>query len=67
MAKVIRRVSKSRGPTGHLVKKISYGCSLMVYGQQERRTDARWTKEDGQDALVARHLDSNLCLRPARR
>lgn len=44
MAQVIRRVWKSRGPTGHMVNKISYGYSLMVNGQQERRTDARWTK-----------------------
>ena len=56
MATVIRRVWKSRGPTGHLVKKISYGYSLMVNGQQERRTDARWTKEDAQNALAARLL-----------
>jgi integrase len=56
MATVIRRVWKSRGPTAHMVKKISYGYSLMVNGQQERRTDARWTKEDAQNALAARLL-----------
>jgi integrase len=56
VATVIRRVWKSRGPTGHLVKRISYGYSLMVSGQQERRTDARWTREDAQDALDARRL-----------
>lgn len=37
-----------------MVKKISYGYSLMVNGQQERRTDAGWTKEDAQNALAAR-------------
>ena len=41
MAKVIRRVWKSRGPTGHMVNKVSYGYSLMVNGQQERRTEKR--------------------------
>lgn len=56
MATVIRRVWKSRGPTGHLVKKISYGYSFMVNGPQEWRPDARWTKEDAQNALASRLL-----------
>ena len=56
MAKVIRRIWKARGPTGHLVKRVSYGYSLMVNGRQERRTDARWSKDDAQNALDARRL-----------
>ena len=37
MARVIKRTWTSRGPTGHKVKRVSYGFTVQVDGKQERR------------------------------
>src|SRR3989304_2325843 len=57
MAKLIKRVWKSRGPTGHTVKKVAWGYTLQVDGQQERRWCGTWTKEEAQEKLSARILE----------
>ncbi len=57
MATVVRRAWTSRGPTGHKVKKISWGYTLQVKGKQERKFSGKWTREDAQTALAARLLN----------
>src|SRR5436853_58691 len=57
MPTIIKRQWTSRGPTGHRVKRVAYGYSLVVGGKQERRYDMAWSRQDAQEALAAlRHL-----------
>ncbi len=60
MAKIIRRVWKSRGPSGHKVKHVAYGYTLQVREggkvKQVRVTNAAWSEEDAEQALAARIL-----------
>jgi integrase len=57
MASIIKRTWTSRGPTGHKVKKISWGYTLQVDGRQERKFSGKWTREEAQNALAARLLN----------
>ena len=57
MAKITKRTWTSRGPTGHRVRKVAYGYSLVVAGRQERKYDSAWSREDAQRALAARVLE----------
>ena len=41
MAKLIMRIWKSTGPTGHKVERFAHGSTLMVNGEQERVTKAQ--------------------------
>ena len=50
MAQVIRRTWKSRGPTGHKVRKV------QVNGTQVRVFKGGWSKDDAQNALAERLL-----------
>jgi integrase len=54
---VIKRVWTSRGPTGHRVKKVAYGYTVVVNGRRERVYNGAWTKDDARDALAARVLE----------
>jgi hypothetical protein len=65
MATVIRRTWFSKGPTGHKVRRVAYGYTLQVGGKQERKFDARWSKEDAQHALAARVLERDTPPAPA--
>ncbi len=56
MASIIKRTWTSRGPTGHKVRKISWGYTLQVNGKQERKFSGEWTREEAQQALDARRL-----------
>ncbi len=51
MAKIIRRIWTSAGPTGKRVKHVAYGFTLMVNGKRERKVSSEWLME--QDALAA--------------
>ena len=56
MAKVIRRVWTSRGPTGRRVKHVGWGYQMAFIGadgkrHRERRVSGEWLAE--QDALAA--------------
>jgi site-specific recombinase XerD len=53
MAEVIQRTWKS-GP--RKVRRTAWGYTLQMNGQQERKYDAAWSKQDAQDALAARLL-----------
>ena len=66
MATLITRTWKSIGPTGHKVKRVAHGYTLMVKGKQERVTKAEWTKDDAQNALAARLLECDAPTVPAR-
>ena len=57
MARLIKRVWKGPGPTGHKIRKASWGYSVQVDGKQERQVCAAWSKEEAQDALAARILE----------
>ena len=57
MAVVAKRTWWSRGPTGHRVRKVAWGYTLQVNGQQERRYDAAWSRRDAQEALAKRLLE----------
>ena len=59
MAKLIKRVWTSRGPTGHKVRRVAYGFTVQVNGKQERHTDAAWTKDDAENALAAFRLEKD--------
>lgn len=54
--KIIKRVWRSRGPTGHKVKHVAYGYSLWVNGHRKRRVDSAWIKDDAEKALAERIL-----------
>jgi hypothetical protein len=45
MAKIITRVWKSAGPSGHRVKRVAHGYRLVVNGKDEKVTRAEWTKD----------------------
>jgi integrase len=47
MAKLITRVWKSTGPSGHRVKRVAHGYRLVVNGKHEKVTRAEWTLETG--------------------
>jgi integrase len=57
MAKVQKRIWTSRGPTGHKVKKVAWGYTLQVNGNQERKFSGEWSRDDAQNALAARLLE----------
>ncbi|MBI2526771.1 MAG: site-specific integrase [Candidatus Rokubacteria bacterium] len=57
MAKVKKRVWYSRGPTGHKVRKVSWGYTLQVDDKQERIFRAEWTEDDAEQALAKRLLE----------
>jgi hypothetical protein len=56
MARIGRRVWKSRGVGGRRVKKVAWGFSLVVNGKQEKSYREDWSKEDAEKALAARVL-----------
>jgi len=45
MAAVVKRTWWSRGPTGRRVRRIAWGYTLQVNGQQERRYDTAWSRQ----------------------
>ncbi len=57
MAGVIKRIWKSPGPEGRLVRKVAWGYTLQVNGKQGRRFSAAWSKQDAQEALAKRLLE----------
>src|SRR2546425_7855515 len=57
MAVVVKRTWCSRGPTGHKVRRVAWGYTLQVNGQQERRYDAVWSRRDAEEALAKRLLE----------
>ena len=57
MAAVVKRTWCSRGPTGHKVRKVAWGYTLQVNGQQERRYGAAWSRRDAEEALARRLLE----------
>src|SRR5437879_4324788 len=57
MAAVVKRTWRSRGPTGHKVRKVAWGYTLQVNGQQERRYDAAWSRRDAEEVLAKRLLE----------
>jgi integrase len=57
MARLVKRTWLSRGPTGHKVRKVAWGYTLQVNGQQQRKVCASWGKEEAKDALDARLLE----------
>lgn len=59
MAKVKKRIWYSRGPTGHRVRKVSWGYTLQVGDKQERIFRAEWTEDDAEQALAKRLLEKN--------
>ena len=65
MATLIKRTWYRRGPTGHKVKHVAHGYTLQLHGKQERKTDARWSKDDAQAALAARLLERDTPPAPA--
>jgi integrase len=70
MAKIIRRVWTTQGPTGRKVRHVAYGYTLMVNGKQERKVSSAWgTEADALEALAARQKEVGAgCLkRPADR
>jgi integrase len=66
MAKVIKRVWKSTGPSGHRVKRVAWGYRIVVDGKPEKVTRAEWTREAAQDALDARVRERDVPPAPAR-
>jgi hypothetical protein len=75
MAKVIRRVWTSRGPTGRQVKQVAWGYQIAFIGSdgkrhRERRFSREWLSE--QDALAAlvarqREIEAGQVKRPKQR
>src|SRR5713226_5509780 len=60
MATVQKRTWLSRGPTGHKVRKVSWGYTLQVNGKQERRFSAEWDRDIAQAELAARLLERDM-------
>jgi integrase len=55
MARIIRRVWKSRGPLGERVRHVAYGYTLMGPNGRERKASSDWlTEQDALTALTAR-------------
>src|SRR5207244_11920366 len=67
MAVVVKRTWRSRGPTGHKGRKVAWGYTLQVNGQQERRYDAAWSRRDAEEALAKRLLERDAPPPPAKR
>jgi hypothetical protein len=59
MAAVVKRTWWSRGPTGRRVRRVAWGYTLQVNGEQERRYDAAWSRGDAQEALAKRLLEQD--------
>jgi integrase len=57
IGQVIRKIWKSRGPSGRKVKHVAYGYNVWIDGKRERRFDSAWTEEDAGKALAARVLN----------
>jgi integrase len=58
MAKIIRRVWKTRGALGERVKHVAYGYTLMVNGHQERKVSSAWlTETEALEALAKRQRE----------
>ncbi len=53
MAKIIRRIWTSQGPTGKRVRHVAYGYTLMVNGKQERKVSSAWQTEEAALAELA--------------
>ena len=54
MARIRRRWWYSRGPTGHRVKRASYGFTVMVNGRRVKRYNAEWqSRGDAERGLAA--------------
>jgi len=62
MPNVVKRTWKVRGANGRMVRRESYGFSVVVDGELIRRSDKSWTKEDAQRALAEAQL--NLAPKP---
>ena len=60
MARITKRIWTSRGPTGHKVKRVSYGFTVQVDGKQERRFSAEWDRERAQDELAEFLLEQDV-------
>jgi integrase len=56
---VKKRIWYSRGPTGHKVRKVSWGYTLQVDDKQERIFRAEWTQDDAEQALAQRLLEKD--------
>lgn len=55
MAKIIRREWTSKGPVGKRVRHVSFGYTLSVNGNRERKVSSDWaSKEDALKALSER-------------
>jgi hypothetical protein len=70
MAKIIRRIWKSRGPLGERVKHVAYGYTLMGPNGRERKASSDWlTEQDALTALTARlaAIESGQIDRPTER
>jgi len=59
MAKVKKRIWYSRGPTGHKVRKVSWGYTLQVDDKQERVFRAEWSQDDAEQALARRLIEKD--------
>jgi integrase len=58
MAKIIRRVWRSRGALGERVKHVAYGYTLMVNRKQERKVSSAWlTETEALEALAKRQRE----------
>ncbi len=70
MAKIIRRIWTSQGPTGKRARHVAYGYTLQIDGRQERRVSSEWlTEADALEALAGRRKEiaADLVERPADR
>ena len=56
MAKIIRRVWSSRGPTGKRVRHVSYGYDVRIAGKRERTVSAEWITEDAAHEALKQRL-----------
>jgi hypothetical protein len=70
MAKIIRRIWTTKGPTGKKVRHVAYGFTLMVNGKRERKFCSEWlTESDAVNGLAERQreIGAGLTERPAER
>jgi integrase len=70
MAKIIRRIWTTIGPTGRKVRHVAYGFTLMVNGKRERKFCSEWlTEANAVEALAARQkaIGAGLVERPVDR
>ena len=56
MPAVVKRTWMSRGPTGHRVRRVSYGYTVVIGGKLVRKFDASWSRDDARKALAERLL-----------